>query len=216
MRPLDQLIDLDDPALPSVRRWVAEAEVPCEILEPSPRRAEVLLALQVTTRSPLGALAYETGGLIIDDGWLRVLGSGHPRLQRDVVGWNASRGSGFLLVADDAAGGFFALNGGAFGADRGNVYYWPPDSVDWEPLEMGFTEFLRAFLTSRLAAFYETLRWSTWRHDLISLSGDRCYSFYPFLWTREGSLEGSHRATIPVTEAFDVKADIVRQLAAPA
>jgi hypothetical protein len=36
--------------------------------------------------------------------------------------------------------------------------------------------------------------------------------FYPFLWTRQGTLEGSHRSTVPVSEAFDMKIDILKQL----
>ena len=35
--------------------------------------------------------------------------------------------------------------------------------------------------------------------------------FSPFLWTKEGSVEGSDRRAIPVEEAFDLKVGIVRQ-----
>ena len=111
-------------------------------------------------------------------------------------------------------GGFFALDGGALGNDLQNVYFWPPDGTDWEPLGMGFTDFFQWCLTSRLAKFYETLRWPTWKGDVASLAGDRCWNFYPFLWTTEGSLEKSMRRDVPVTEAFDFKLDVVRQLKA--
>ena len=59
--------------------------------------------VQVTTHSTLGALAYDTGGLFIDNGWLRLLGSGHPRRRRTLPGWNAPRAQGYYLVGDDAA-----------------------------------------------------------------------------------------------------------------
>lgn len=45
--------------MPLVRQWFAEAERPFEPLPPSPRRGEVLVGLQVATRSALGAIAYE-------------------------------------------------------------------------------------------------------------------------------------------------------------
>ena len=51
------------------------------------------------------------------------------------------------------------------------------------------------------------LRGSTWRDDIRNLSGDRCFAFYPFLWTKEGSPENSYRTTVPVSEAFVTKAD---------
>ena len=68
--------------------------------------ADVLVALQVTTRSPMGAIAFETGGLLFDHGWLRLLGSGSMRLEGDLARWNGLGASalveafeGALLVA---------------------------------------------------------------------------------------------------------------------
>src|SRR5262249_6510792 len=117
-----------------------------------------------------------------------------------------------LLFADDAVGGFFALDGGAFGPDVGQVWYWPPDDLSWMSLEVGFTEFLQWSLSKELRRFYRDLRWRGWRRDMPGLSGDRCYSFYPFLWTKEGSIARSHRAQVPAAEAFDLKVDVMRQI----
>jgi hypothetical protein len=212
-RNLKELIDTHEPAIEMIQQLVADAEVPCELLPPSPEREKALLYLQVTTRSTLGALAYDTGGLLIDNGWLRLLGSGHPKLQRTLHEWNSTRTDGaFYLLGDDAAGGFFAINGGAFGDDLGSMYYWAPDTLEWESLDLGYTDFVATFLTNRIEAFYESLRWSTWREDLQTLSSDRCFAFFPFLWTKEGSVENSHRSTVPVSEMWDAKVDIVRQL----
>ena len=67
-------------------------------------------------------------------------------------------------------------------------------------------------MSGRIAAFYESLRWPNWQADIMNVSGDRCFLYYPFLWTKEGSLETSHRAIVPVSEAFDLKMDILKQL----
>jgi hypothetical protein len=76
-------------------------------------RCEALIVTQVTTRSPMGAVVYETGGLLIDHGWIRVLGSGHPRLPQSLPDWNQGRTRraneeilGFYLIADDVLGAF--------------------------------------------------------------------------------------------------------------
>src|ERR1700754_4174883 len=98
MRTLEELIDRDAPDIPLVRQWLAQSSRPIELLPPSERNGEVLVGLQVTTRSPVGAIAYETGGILVDHGWLRILGSGHPKLPRDIAEWNAGRSSGYLLV----------------------------------------------------------------------------------------------------------------------
>lgn len=211
-KALNELVKWDDSAITLIREWVESAKCNCEILTSSDSREQVLLELQVTTRSPLGALAYETGGVLVDKGWLRFLGSGNPKLPRTLSEWNRGRCDGFYLVADDAVGGFFAINGGALGHDVNGIYYWSPDSLEWECLKMGFTDFFRSSLTPRLADFYRELRWPSWEYDLANLSGDQCFSFYPFLWTTEGSIDGSDRRRVPVSEAFDLKLDIVRQL----
>jgi len=50
-----------------------------------------------------------------------------------------------------------------------------------------------------------------WKEAIAKLAGDRCFNFFPFLWTTEGSIEDSDRRAIPVTEAFDLKVDIAKQ-----
>ncbi|MCA8271124.1 DUF2625 domain-containing protein [Burkholderia sp. AU30280] len=207
MRPLDELVDERESALPNLIEWAAAASRRCEILPASDRRCEVLSALQVSTRSTLGAIAYSTGGVLVDGGYFRLLGSGHPRLPRDIVGWNDGRSSGFLLIADDAVGGFFALNGGALGADTGSVYYLAPDTLGWEPLDIGYSDFVRWSLSEKLDDFYASLRWPGWQADIQHLTTDQCFSFYPFLWTKEGSVEHSSRKAVCVSELYALHVD---------
>lgn len=209
MRKLEELVDLKDSAMPLVRQWLAEAARPFEMLPPSARRNDVLIGLQVTTRSPMGAIAYETGGILVDHGWLRFLGSGHPRLQRDIVGWNANRCVGYLLVADDVIGGFFALNGGGLGADRGAMYYWAPDTLRWEGLDLGYTDFFCWALSERLAVFYEGLRWSGWETDIQHIGADQCLNFYPPLWTAQGAVASSARRPVNIAEQYAFNTEVI-------
>jgi uncharacterized protein DUF2625 len=122
MRSLDDLLETTDPAILQIERWMAVAANTCERLPPSEENGTVLHTLQATTRSTLGAVAYETGGLLVDHRWLRSLGSGHPKLPRNLADWNSGRSKGYLLVADDAVGGSFAINGGALGDSFRNIY----------------------------------------------------------------------------------------------
>ena len=212
MRPLSELLDLQDPAFPLIQKWAAEAVRPVEILPPSALREEALLQTQVTTHSTMGAVVYETGGILIDHGWLRVLGSGHDRLTRTLPSWNKDRANGLYLVADDAIGGFFAMNGGALGEDLKNVYYFAPDSLNWEPLNIGYSDFLHWACMWQLEEFYDWIRWSNWESDVATLHGDRCYGFYPPLFTREGKGGCGDRAEVPVEEAWGLQMDFQRQL----
>jgi hypothetical protein len=160
----------------------------------------------------MGAVVYETGGIFIDNGWLRLLGSGHDRLTRTLPGWNEGRSEGFYLVADDAVGGFFAINGGTLGPDIKNIYYFAPDRVDWESLEMGYSDFLHWACTGKLDGFYEWIRWSGWESDVRKLHGDRSFFFHPPLFAKEGAGGIGRRRDIPVDESWGVQMDFRKQL----
>jgi hypothetical protein len=202
MRALEELLDHRDPALPLIEAWASQASLPVELLPPSADRDAVLLELQVTTRSPLGAMAHGSGGILVDGGWLRLLGSGHPRLGRNLAVWNRERSDGFLLVADDAVGGFFAINGGALGEDLGVIHYLAPDTPAWESLGMGHTAFMQWAFSDGLRAFYRDLRWEGWEAEVAALDGDSCFSFYPFLFAEQGSTQTSSRRPAPVAEQY--------------
>ena len=49
--------------------------------------------------------------------------------------------------------------------------------------------------------------------DLQALEADQCFSFFPFLWTREGSVEKSRRTAIDVSEQFEMNVELARKLA---
>jgi hypothetical protein len=88
-RPLQEFLNVDEPAWPLIQSWLREATNAVEGLTPSaPARSEALVATQVTTRSPMGAVIYETCGLLVVHGWLRLLGSGHSHLPRSLPEWN--------------------------------------------------------------------------------------------------------------------------------
>ena len=81
MRTLNELLDRDQPALPLLQEWIDyPAGNNATLILPAETVADdTLVRLQVTTRSMLGTLAYETGGLSIADGLVRLLGSGAER-----------------------------------------------------------------------------------------------------------------------------------------
>jgi hypothetical protein len=210
-RTLKELLNNEDPAWPLVQAWVRKAANPCEVLPASePARSDALVAIQVTTRSPMGAVIYETGGLLVDHGWLRILGSGHPRLPRSLPDWNEGRsrkpGQGltypFLLAADDAVGGFFALDGGGLGHKPGEVCYFAPDSLRWEGTDKGYTDFLLFSLNGDLARFYQDYRWPGWETDTESLRGDQAFSILPSPFLAGAPFPERSRRAVPVAELY--------------
>jgi hypothetical protein len=214
LRPLHELLEVDEPAWPAVQSWIRKANNPVEVLPADEsQRNQALLEAQVTTRSPMGAIVYHTGGLLIDSGWLRLLGSGHPKLPRAMPAWNRRRSTrldgtslGFWLIGDDVVGGFFALDGGAFGSGKGEVYYFAPDTLRWEPINgLHYSQFLIWSFSPDLAKFYESTRWDGWESEVTALNGDQALSIYPFLFTKEGkNIANCSRQPCPVREIFSL------------
>ena len=212
MRPINELINTDDPAWPEVQEWIAQATNTVEVLPVDKTlREPALLAIQVTTRSPMGAIVYETGGILIDHGWLRILGSGHSRLPRSLASWNEGRtmfgdghAPGYLLVADDVLGGFFAINGGSLGEELGSAFFFAPDTLEWECLDLSYSEFLIWCLQGDISGFYESLRWPGWEQEIRGLSGDQGISVYPFLSAKGPPVAERHRGVVPISELFSL------------
>ena len=75
MKTLEELLDKNSAWL-ILRDWFTQAKNHYEILASySEDAAATLVGMQLPTRSPLGAIVFETGGVLIDHGWLRILGS---------------------------------------------------------------------------------------------------------------------------------------------
>jgi hypothetical protein len=221
VRSIEQLT-ADTSGWTIVKEWVSSAKNKVEVLKADQGKgAEALHNIQITTRSPMGAIIYFTGGILVDNGWVRILGSGsNAKLTRSLPEWNKGKSFNnygekppFLLVADDAVGGYFAINGGALGADTGMVYYLSPDNLNWESMHFGYSDFINFCFSGDINTFYADMRWKNWKQDLAKLSGNQVYNFYPYPWTAEGKdINKSSRGIVPTEEQYLFNMDARKQL----
>lgn len=223
LRSADQLISVPDPAWPIVLNWLATAGSHAHALDVSDDRGcREIVRLQVTARSTLGAIALNTGGVLVQNGWLRILGCGHSRCNMSIsdatqkLGWcREGEPPGAVAVGIDVVGGLFAINGGAISAQgAGEVFYFAPDSLRWESLNCGHTDWVRSMLEpARVNGFYEDLRWTGWEAECAALPANSGFSFYLLLCTRESRpIERTNRRPIPLTELLTFGIDIAAQL----
>jgi hypothetical protein len=221
MRPVEELINNKEPGWALVDTWIKSAKNKVEVLPVDTLKAKTaLFNTQVTTRSPMGAVIYMTGGIFVDNGWIRIIGSGSQKLNRTLPDWNKGKSFDnfgekptFLLVADDAVGGFFALNGGQFGEDAGKIYYLSPDNLEWEPLDLTYTDFLNFCFSGDLKKFYDQLRWKNWKAEVSNLDGNMVYNFVPYLWSKEGkNIDKDSRMPVPIEEQYKFNMSMRKQL----
>ncbi|MDX6762901.1 MULTISPECIES: DUF2625 domain-containing protein [Streptomyces] len=232
MRGIDELVNVDDPAWPELQGVLGASSVPVQVLPGDINEGRrCLLQMQVTGRSVLGALALHTGGLLVDNGWLRVFGGGSGSIADGRLlslaqvnrfptdfdpGWHPATG---LVVGHDIVGGVFALNGGdPVAAGRpgapGQMAYFAPDTLEWEAMEMGHSGWVSWLLSGRLETFYDGLRWPGWREEAAALAFEQGLSVYPFLWSKEAhaDLAATSRRPVPMREVLGVAGDFARQM----
>ena len=229
VRELDELIDVDDPAWPELLDRFAASAVSLDVLpveRDEGRRC--LLQMQVTARSALGSIALNSGGLIVDDGWVRVFGGGSGAAGLASLAqvnnfpatfepaWPPAEG---LVVGHDVLGGVFALNGpdpAAVGRPGlpGQMTYFAPDTLEWEAMDMGHSAWVGWLLSGRLEKFYEGLRWQGWREEATALTATQGINVFPPLWSKEGRADvaAASRRAVPMREVLGLAIDTARQM----
>ncbi len=144
---------------------IQSAPYPVEVLPVDPARAQECLGeLSITTRSWLGAVIANAGGILVDHGWLRVLGSGTRDLPDVVV---ASR-TGTVTVGYDVLGGEFAWVPAQPGLPP-TIHYLGPGAEVWQDLECGYSDWLHSMVCGATSSFYEGLRWPGWQAQTTGL-----------------------------------------------
>lgn len=222
-RTVEELMDVPDPAWPAIEALLAESMPPPVVLPGGndDGRREIA-ALQVSARSYLGAVAFHSGGILLDGGWLRILGCGHERCRLSIVSTSALLGwpcegapPAGLAVGIDVLGGVFAITGGFL--DRvpsGDVAYFEPDHLTWTSLEIGYAAWVQAMLCAeRRRAFYADLRWPGWEQEIAAARDNHGISIVPPVWTTESRpLEKTSRRPVPLEELITLHQDIARQM----
>lgn len=169
---------------------------------------EMLDQLQISKKSTLGSVIYHTSGILVDHEWIRILGGGE---QRNVISWNnislKRRFEGALLIADDVVGGFFAINEGLLNGRIGDIFYFAPDTLEWESLNLGYSDFIEWIFLGKTEKFYETFRWNGWQREVENVGFNQAILFYPYLWAESKGLESCSRGIVSVDEMWNLEID---------
>ncbi len=224
MRLLSELLSPGDEGWASFTTWATTSTRSVDVLPvDEARQAECLLRLQVTTRSVLGALAWHSGGVLLDHGWLRLLGGVSPRGLPDLVTASepcgaaaASEPPPFVVIAHDVLGGRFAVNGGGLPCEPGEVAYFGPDTLEWQGLSQGNSDFVCWALTGDTEGFYGSLRWPGWEAEVQGVPTESGLAVYPplFLQRALADLGGTSRRAVPWHEIIGMQEEMAAQLGA--
>lgn len=192
----------DDSLWPKVCR-LADA-YGAQILPPDPATADSVLL-----DAALSEVVTRSGGLLIDSGWLRVLGSGGA----DLIDITAANQGALgvepygVLVGYDVLGGQFSLAAES-ARMKPTMHYYQPDEARWLDLMIGYAEWLMLMLDGSTTEFYADLRWPGWREDTKNCPLDRGYALDPPPWSSRG------RDVSTVSRQLEPIADLVASVSA--
>ncbi len=220
---LKELVDPENTKWETISKWISVSKTSIEVLPKNPQRADsAILQSQITTFSVLGSVIHNCGGILIDHGFVRLLGSGCAEMNRSIPQWNKGKAKvnagdfpTFVLIGDDAIGGLFAINAG--GLDEINlnkVFYFGPNSLRWECLRMSYDQFLVFCMSDDIRSFYSDFKWKDWESEVKSMSPDQAVSCYPLLWTRDGKELKRNRKKVPIQKLWEIYASKNKSLTA--
>ena len=84
----------------------------------------------------------------------------------------------------------------------GDVWYFAPDTLDWEDLELRYSEFIAWLAQGNIDEFYSSMRWTNWRESAKNVEFDKAILIYPFLWSEEVNIETASKSIVPFDELF--------------
>ena len=167
--------------------------------------------------SVLGVIVLYTAGICIDN-WIRVIGqkcnehNGILQYNSEQMNEDSAAMKGMLIVAQDVVGGIFAVNISKYSESINKVWYFAPDTLEWECLDMNYAEFIAWAAKGNTDEFYNSMRWETWEEDCKNMNFDEACLIYPFLWAKECDVSTATKKVVPFMELMGINMEYVKEL----
>lgn len=144
------------------------------------------------------------GGIIIDN-WIRLYGCGELNVisKNELILENSTLD---ILIGEDVLGGIFGLKDNV-------VYYFAPDLLEWECLNVYYANFMNWLIndSQNVNLFYKKYRWNNWEEESSKLLLTQGFSFYPFLCSK-CPIENRSRKIISMNEIIKLNFNLKKQI----
>lgn len=166
----------------------------------------VIEELNVNEQSVLGQVLLNVSGVVIND-YLRIWGNDEPNILYQNNKVKQFYSGNKLIVANDIWGGLFAISNGDFEGNMRDIWYFAPDLLEWENLDINYAEFLSWACGSGLEEFYQSFLWEDIDSILREINVNQAILIYPFMWAKECNLETADKKIVPLEELVAINAD---------
>ncbi len=145
----------------------------------------------------------EPEGIIVDN-WIRLLNKPGDGIN----GVSYEELSRLSVVAIDIIGGIFAMDITRFDPGKKDIWYFAPDTLEWECMEIQYEDFLTWVFRGNTDKFYGAMRWQDWEKDCESVTFYQGILIYPFLWAKECDVETASKKVVPMDEIIQLNFEI--------
>ena len=164
--------------------------------------------LKLNPQTTLSAVIGNVAGIKVNN-TIRILGQGNQDIKgihkiNEVKCGMATKIRDLLIVATDVFGGFYAMNTAEGKGPVGEIFYFAPDTLGWEALNMKYSQFLYWTVHGNTDDFYSSMKWSDWEQIAKAVGFDEGILIYPFLWSNEINIETASKKIVPFEELFCV------------
>ncbi len=170
--------------------------------------------LNIPNDSVLASVVMNCNGIYVDN-WIRILGQGNE-MRNGVLYYNTllddSCLEGMFIVANDVVGGIYAINISRFEIDKSKIWYFAPDTLEWESLGMKYSDFIAWTAQGNISEFYESMRWDSWKNDCKKVELNTGYLIYPFLWAKECDKNTASKKVVLFDELMKLNFDYSKKL----
>lgn len=171
----------------------------------------VIEELNVNEQSVLGQVLLNVSGVVIND-YLRIWGNDEPNILYQNNRVKQFYSGNKLIVANDIWGGLFAISNGDFEGNMRDIWYFAPDLLEWENLDINYAEFLSWACGSGLEEFYQSFLWEDIDSILREINVNQAILIYPFMWAKECNLETADKKIVPLEELVAINADYQKKI----
>lgn len=164
---------------------------------------EIQNQLIINENSVLGQIVLNVSQITVN-GYLRVLGRENIITLNECV--KKYYEGNKLIVAYDIFGGIYAIGNGDFEGNKRNIWYFAPNSLEWEALEINYPQFISWICSDNIKDFYIDFTWNGIEATIKDIKKDQAILIYPFLWAAECNIETARKTLVPLEELIAINA----------
>ena len=117
-----------------------------------------------------------------------------------------------IVVATDIFGGIFAISNGDFEGEKVCIWYYAPDTLQWENLNIDYEHFLQWVLCDDFEQFYISFCWDGIENTLNTIGENQAVLIYPYLWSEECDINTATKKLISFSELVKINAEYEKQM----